>query len=1122
MKRIIYGDPHRDFLHPDNFNNEPLYCEAHHEPDDIVYHGSDDEAYDDPAERRFRYELHARRFLEGKSPFILSASLRGPFDKASGWVNPWLRPKSSTSRTEQSRKRRRVDSGRDVEGPEGPEFSHAVYSSSQHDLLPRPDDHVPLYLDTDTFRMISSWRDQVVAESSQPSFPAADAPEPKTASPGSIHATQYTVGRHLGSTRSHISSRDNARVSTPRVVVVDEDPAEAVDAAPQSPCAARAVKRKLAPPVVKTSVDTKAVTSTASETLRAPEAVATPSADAQVPAPPALLQVQTSAKTDGSFRYQRQERRKQGSSLVNGQVPGTRISPEPAAEPAKAPEPTNVEDAAVVPPASNPVQVPVASSHETPEQVPQPNIILTAGSAGERAGEETHGDAASESQTDGPTLVASRSPSPSELPTQPSFGHFSCENQSQDVIPEAESLPRKLLWPKSRKQENTTESQPSSLGLESSHTPSFRQPENDISVGADGPTVEEAASTGHALRLAEQTNGASEPEVQPSVKLEQPAEAEATVAEPAVAEAESETASEAEEDEEDIPGTETLQNDALASPDSREPTVPAIDQETPSAAAEAQSPWAGEDIVEALANAVPLQKPSMVEKGSSPLAVQSPWTAGEADLIPGGPVVPEHATPCPAAAKLPLPGDQFLLGQAAVQSPWARGDSQLQAPNIRLFNPLSSPANSHVLPAADSATQSPAPHHENEDICDAPRLSLQPSTPTRKKQSGLPSPDFTLSVKSFKDFMTPSPQQPAKRRRVSSFFADDHLPSTQLLQEVATSNPWAAAASAAKPKAKRLKKTKQAQSEQPKPKPKKRVSWGPLPGEDDESDSSPVDSIISEPHPSTIHRSRSPPPSILTTSDLPAANQKFGKHFAAAVAAGRRIGTTPLRVAPPPQAVAPSATTTTKTTPRPARKPSQRLLLPSESQQVCRSPGVGEMAEAFLRADAVSAAAAAAGGHSSQNDEEKRVEEKRAEEEQRPTQGETPQTLGRGDGDGDADVREEPEAGKAETETHQAEQGEEDEDDDEEEEGDESEEEPVIDEVSAVLSNLDDFLGQTWDLDAELAKQARENGGGVQSSSSSATATVGGDGGAPMGLSNGFSGLAGLSVGVGLDSGVWD
>ncbi|KAJ5811411.1 hypothetical protein N7474_007712 [Penicillium riverlandense] len=50
--------------------------------------GSDDELDDDAgAAKRQRIERLAESYLEGKPLFILSASLRGPFDK--DWVNPW-------------------------------------------------------------------------------------------------------------------------------------------------------------------------------------------------------------------------------------------------------------------------------------------------------------------------------------------------------------------------------------------------------------------------------------------------------------------------------------------------------------------------------------------------------------------------------------------------------------------------------------------------------------------------------------------------------------------------------------------------------------------------------------------------------------------------------------------------------------------------------------------------------------------------------------------------------------------------------------------------------------------------------------------------------------------------
>ncbi|KAI1347211.1 hypothetical protein F5Y01DRAFT_249069 [Xylaria sp. FL0043] len=73
--------------------DEPLYCEGPSplHPDDIICLGSDDE--NDEASkvaRRLRYEEQGRRYLQGRSLRIFSASLRGPFDKSSGWQNPWL------------------------------------------------------------------------------------------------------------------------------------------------------------------------------------------------------------------------------------------------------------------------------------------------------------------------------------------------------------------------------------------------------------------------------------------------------------------------------------------------------------------------------------------------------------------------------------------------------------------------------------------------------------------------------------------------------------------------------------------------------------------------------------------------------------------------------------------------------------------------------------------------------------------------------------------------------------------------------------------------------------------------------------------------------------------------
>ncbi|KAJ3568741.1 hypothetical protein NPX13_g6312 [Xylaria arbuscula] len=73
--------------------NEPIYCDGPLplNTDAIIYPGSDDEADEATRLARIqRYEECGRRYLQGRPLRILSASLRGPFDKSSGWRNPWL------------------------------------------------------------------------------------------------------------------------------------------------------------------------------------------------------------------------------------------------------------------------------------------------------------------------------------------------------------------------------------------------------------------------------------------------------------------------------------------------------------------------------------------------------------------------------------------------------------------------------------------------------------------------------------------------------------------------------------------------------------------------------------------------------------------------------------------------------------------------------------------------------------------------------------------------------------------------------------------------------------------------------------------------------------------------
>jgi hypothetical protein len=76
-------------------NDDSYHCTPVYGPSDIIYPGSDTEETPKETEaKRRRYEDAAKRYMEGERPRIISATLKGPFDGNSGWVNPWrYRPK---------------------------------------------------------------------------------------------------------------------------------------------------------------------------------------------------------------------------------------------------------------------------------------------------------------------------------------------------------------------------------------------------------------------------------------------------------------------------------------------------------------------------------------------------------------------------------------------------------------------------------------------------------------------------------------------------------------------------------------------------------------------------------------------------------------------------------------------------------------------------------------------------------------------------------------------------------------------------------------------------------------------------------------------------------------------
>ncbi|KAK4167358.1 hypothetical protein QBC43DRAFT_311643 [Cladorrhinum sp. PSN259] len=300
-------------------------------------------------------------------------------------------------------------------------------------------------------------------------------------------------------------------------------------------------------------------------------------------------------------------------------------------------------------------------------------------------------------------------------------------------------------------------------------------------------------------------------------------------------------------------------------------------------------------------------------------------------------------------------------------------------------------------------------------------------------------------------------------------------------------------------------------SQRPK-KPRKSVRFAPLPGDpipttmDPDAAttafSSPYGAELSTfttPKNQAINRpcnTFSPPPPILRTEPLPSANEKFGKHFAK-VTVKQQIG---IRSTPS------SSLTPTNITTAPHLLRSQRKaphLLPSESQQNCASPAVDAMAEAFLTADNIHLSS-----HSSSigtDDGTVKIDIEAMVSGRDPDES---IIIPHGDDRGRRHAREEeqPPSGVSNSFVMQ-------------EEDVVMQEEGVIDDVSAVLENLDDFLGQSWDLDADIARVRADDKMRGGSNSSERASWAGGGMGLDLDLD------LETGIGIGMDeeaAAVWD
>ncbi|KAM0548135.1 hypothetical protein ACHAPJ_010056 [Fusarium lateritium] len=166
------ADPLADELALD-WGEDTIYCEATCDPEDVLYEGSEDEDYDDPKSRKLRYEAAGQRFLDGKTPFLLTARLKGPFDaESTNWVNPWrskhrTAEKSTGLRISPGKLARSAKFKRNASIPETvqpPNDSLECHLPSPESLNQASETEAHPYLEEDELFKVQEWRSAVGTE----------------------------------------------------------------------------------------------------------------------------------------------------------------------------------------------------------------------------------------------------------------------------------------------------------------------------------------------------------------------------------------------------------------------------------------------------------------------------------------------------------------------------------------------------------------------------------------------------------------------------------------------------------------------------------------------------------------------------------------------------------------------------------------------------------------------------------------------------------------------------------------------------------------------------------------------------------------------------------------------
>ncbi|GAO16200.1 uncharacterized protein UV8b_05585 [Ustilaginoidea virens] len=156
----------------DVWGEDTIYSECLCAPEDVLYEGSEDDGYESSSIRKRRYEAAGQRFLAGTVPFLLSASMKGPFEGSSGWKNPWLSKRHNAS-IEQTTDSSLLENGRSAE-QRGPRQIHDrqdvaiqlppainCHLPSPESLKQAPYTQKHPHLGKDEFEMVCRWREDV-------------------------------------------------------------------------------------------------------------------------------------------------------------------------------------------------------------------------------------------------------------------------------------------------------------------------------------------------------------------------------------------------------------------------------------------------------------------------------------------------------------------------------------------------------------------------------------------------------------------------------------------------------------------------------------------------------------------------------------------------------------------------------------------------------------------------------------------------------------------------------------------------------------------------------------------------------------------------------------------------